>query len=65
MPGRGRKNWNANIIWKTRVELEYQWEIIEKDVSGLFSALSSEIGAVSGDLKQTTVSWSSSQPRGI
>lgn len=62
MSERDRKDWNANIIWKMRVELEYQWDIIEEDVPGLFSALSSEVGAVSGDLKQSTVSRSSSQP---
>jgi hypothetical protein len=36
---RGRENWNAKIIWKMRMELEGQWDLVEEEVSDAFSAL--------------------------
>ncbi|KAF4335290.1 hypothetical protein FBEOM_10865 [Fusarium beomiforme] len=38
-PNRGRENWNAKIIWKMRMELEGQWDIVEEEVSDVFSAM--------------------------
>lgn len=36
---RGRENWNAKIIWKMRLELESQWDLVEEEVSDGFSAM--------------------------
>ncbi|KAM0549484.1 hypothetical protein ACHAPJ_009300 [Fusarium lateritium] len=36
---RGHENWNAKIIWKMRMELEGQWDLVEDEVSEVFSAL--------------------------
>ncbi|QKD53759.2 uncharacterized protein FOBCDRAFT_260326 [Fusarium oxysporum Fo47] len=38
-PKRGRENWNAKIIWKMRMELEGQWDIVEEEVTDVFSAV--------------------------
>ncbi|KAJ4256900.1 hypothetical protein NW762_008996 [Fusarium torreyae] len=36
---RGHENWNAKIIWKMRMELEGQWDLVEEEVSDVFSAM--------------------------
>jgi hypothetical protein len=36
---RGHENWNAKIIWKMRMELESQWDLVEEEVSDGFSAM--------------------------
>ncbi|RGP63207.1 hypothetical protein FSPOR_8789 [Fusarium sporotrichioides] len=36
---RGHENWNAKIIWKMRMELEGQWDLVEEEVSDVFAAL--------------------------
>ncbi|KAF5688802.1 hypothetical protein FCIRC_1708 [Fusarium circinatum] len=36
---RGHENWNAKIIWKMRMELESQWDLMEEEVTDVFSAL--------------------------
>ncbi|KAL9562087.1 hypothetical protein ACKAV7_014010 [Fusarium commune] len=38
-PKRRRENWNSKIIWKMRMELEGQWDIVEEEVADVFSAL--------------------------
>ncbi|OAQ89902.1 hypothetical protein VFPFJ_06316 [Purpureocillium lilacinum] len=37
--GKARENWNANIIWKMRTELETQWELLEEEAVDVFSAV--------------------------
>ncbi|KAL3965416.1 hypothetical protein ACCO45_002420 [Purpureocillium lilacinum] len=34
-----RENWNANIIWKMRTELETQWELLEEEAVDVLSAV--------------------------
>ncbi|KAH7193897.1 uncharacterized protein B0J16DRAFT_395906 [Fusarium flagelliforme] len=36
---RGHENWNAKIIWKMRMELEGQWDLVEEEVSDVFTQL--------------------------
>ncbi|KAF4988855.1 hypothetical protein FDECE_14901 [Fusarium decemcellulare] len=36
---RGQENWNAKIIWKMRMELEGQWDLVEEEVSDDFLAM--------------------------
>ncbi|CAJ0551485.1 Ff.00g114150.m01.CDS01 [Fusarium sp. VM40] len=36
---RGHENWNAKIIWKMRMELEGQWDLVEEEVCDVFEAL--------------------------
>ncbi|KAJ3547834.1 hypothetical protein NM208_g1316 [Fusarium decemcellulare] len=36
---RGQENWNARIIWKMRMELEGQWDLVEEEVSDDFLAM--------------------------
>ncbi|KAH7316951.1 hypothetical protein B0I35DRAFT_434291 [Stachybotrys elegans] len=36
---RGSRNWNTEIIWKMRIELDGLWELVEDDVGDSFSAL--------------------------
>lgn len=33
---RGHENWNAKIIWKMRMELENQWDLVEEEVGDQF-----------------------------
>lgn len=36
---RGHENWNAKIIWKMRMELEGQWDLVEEEVYDVFNEL--------------------------
>jgi len=36
---RGFVNWNQELIWKMRSELEYQWDILEEEVPRVFNEL--------------------------
>ncbi|KAI1057394.1 hypothetical protein LB507_011543 [Fusarium sp. FIESC RH6] len=36
---RGHENWNSKIIWKMRMELECQWDLVEEEVSDVFTQL--------------------------
>ncbi|KFY95308.1 hypothetical protein V500_02839 [Pseudogymnoascus sp. VKM F-4518 (FW-2643)] len=36
---RGDVNWNAELIWKMRMEMEYQWEILEEEIPTQFKKL--------------------------
>ncbi|KAM0490651.1 hypothetical protein ACHAP8_011340 [Fusarium lateritium] len=38
-PKRGHENWNAKIIWKMRMELEGQWDLVEEEVPEAFAAI--------------------------
>ncbi|KAH8649442.1 hypothetical protein BGZ60DRAFT_534676 [Tricladium varicosporioides] len=38
-PKRGHVNWNSNLIWKMRMELEYQWELLEDEIPKVFEKL--------------------------
>jgi hypothetical protein len=32
-------NWNAELIWKMKMELEYQWDLLEEDIPSMFEKL--------------------------
>ncbi|EFQ96945.1 hypothetical protein MGYG_08870 [Nannizzia gypsea CBS 118893] len=52
-PRRGRVNWNNELIWKMRIELESQWELLEEEVPTTFKKLrKSVIGQIHGLEKQ-------------
>ncbi|RDL37034.1 Uncharacterized protein BP5553_04467 [Venustampulla echinocandica] len=36
---RGKVNWNADLIWKMRMEMAFQWETLEDDIPTLFETL--------------------------
>ncbi|KFY49525.1 hypothetical protein V496_09946 [Pseudogymnoascus sp. VKM F-4515 (FW-2607)] len=36
---RGKVNWNAELIWKMRMEMAFQWETLEEDIPTLFKDL--------------------------
>ncbi|RYP26651.1 hypothetical protein DL767_007934 [Monosporascus sp. MG133] len=50
-PSRSREDWNAKIIWKMRMELDYQWELVEDEIPSLFESLLDTIRSELGYLK--------------
>ncbi|KFY44996.1 hypothetical protein V494_01204 [Pseudogymnoascus sp. VKM F-4513 (FW-928)] len=36
---RGNVNWNAELIWRMRMEMAFQWETLEEDIPTLFNNL--------------------------
>ncbi|KAI1870179.1 hypothetical protein JX265_006349 [Neoarthrinium moseri] len=36
---REREDWNAKILWKMRMELEYQWDLVEDELPQLFTSV--------------------------
>ncbi|KAJ9136605.1 Ras GTPase family protein [Pleurostoma richardsiae] len=50
---RGRVDWNAKIIWKMRTELEFQWDIVEEEISSLFGDLLTKLKSLLNSVKET------------
>ncbi|KAF4493723.1 hypothetical protein FAGAP_10157 [Fusarium agapanthi] len=48
---RGHENWNAKIIWKMRMELESQWDLMEEEVTDVFSSLLDGVRNILDQLK--------------
>ncbi|KAH8812284.1 hypothetical protein F5884DRAFT_784973 [Xylogone sp. PMI_703] len=42
---RGHLNWNAELIWKMRTELEFQWGLVDDEIPAVFEKLSQSIQA--------------------
>ncbi|KAH6700598.1 hypothetical protein BKA61DRAFT_705543 [Leptodontidium sp. MPI-SDFR-AT-0119] len=38
-PKRGHLNWNSELIWKMRIELAYQWGLLEDEIPTVFETL--------------------------
>jgi hypothetical protein len=38
-PRRRFVNWNAELVWKMRSELEYQWDLVEDEIPIVFRGL--------------------------
>ncbi|CAG7563209.1 unnamed protein product, partial [Fusarium equiseti] len=57
---RGHENWNAKIIWKMRMELEGQWDLVEEEVSDVFTEL---LEAMKNRLDSLKTSLRDSLPR--
>lgn len=51
---RPREDWNAKILWKMRMELAYQWDLVRDEVSDVFTRLQ-EIAATQMKGLQDTV----------
>lgn len=52
-PKRAAVNWNAQLIWKSRAELDYQWNMLAEDcVPDAFTSLLDEIKARVTKLKK-------------
>ncbi|CEI60224.1 unnamed protein product [Fusarium venenatum] len=50
-PKRGHENWNAKIIWKMRMELEGQWDLVEEEVPEAFAAISNRVNDLLNSFK--------------
>jgi len=48
-------NWNSELLWKMRMELAYQWDMLEDEVQVVFEKL---MGVVRGDLLYMKVLFS-------
>ena len=44
-------NWNAELIWKMRTELAYQWDLLEDDIPTVFESLCHVVKGLLLDLK--------------
>ena len=51
-PAQPHVNWNAELIWKMRTELAYQWDILETEVQDTFRDLLSSVNSSLLELKQ-------------
>lgn len=38
-------NWNADIVWKMRIELSLQWDIVEEEIGTVFGELLAAVRA--------------------
>lgn len=65
---RGHENWNAKIIWKMRMELEGQWDLVEEEVSDVFAALLKDVKSLLDSFKSSLygefVVWNWMKPGG-
>ncbi|KIH92852.1 hypothetical protein SPBR_02337 [Sporothrix brasiliensis 5110] len=50
-PKKPHVNWNAELIWKMRTELELQWDIFEEQTHDEFKAVHENLGASLVELK--------------
>jgi len=50
---RGAVNWNQDIIWKMRSELDYQWDILEEEIPEVFDSLLRSVEEKFESLKST------------
>jgi hypothetical protein len=66
---RGHENWNAKIIWKMRMELEGQWDLVEEEVSDVFAALLNDVKSLLDSFKSSLygefVLWNCLKPGGV
>ncbi|KAH8202846.1 hypothetical protein TruAng_003009 [Truncatella angustata] len=57
---RPREDWNAKILWKMRMELEYQWDLVEDEIPVVFDTLlntvKTELNYVKDQLKNSSSS---------
>jgi len=45
------EDWNAKILWKMRMELAYQWDLVEEEVSEVFEQLGKSVTTQLKDIK--------------
>ncbi|KAM0272239.1 hypothetical protein ACHAQH_008760 [Verticillium albo-atrum] len=48
-------DWNSQIIWKMRMELAFQWEIVEEEVPAVFAKLTEDLSKELTWLKDDTI----------
>lgn len=58
--GRDHEDWNAKIIWKMRMELEYQWDLVEDEAPEVFSILLDTTKSLLEELKMTIQDYTTS-----
>lgn len=65
-PKRPREDWNAKILWKTRMELEYQWDLVEDEIPLVFDRLLDkakiELAYLKDQLKSESAYYGASKP---
>lgn len=49
---RGSVNWNADLIWKMRMELDFQWNLLEEEIPTVFKAILESITDSFGQLQR-------------
>jgi hypothetical protein len=49
--GHRHTNWNAELAWKMRMELQFQWDVLEDDIPRLGERLVATIGGEIRSLK--------------
>lgn len=59
----GAVDWNAKIIWKMRTELDFQWDLLEDDVSPMFETVYTEMVSLLHNLSTAARGKSSSSQR--
>jgi hypothetical protein len=64
-PAQVHVNWNAELIWKMRTELAYQWDILEGEVQDVFKDLLLLIKGSLLDLKSTIQGESKGRLAGV
>ncbi|KAM0326265.1 hypothetical protein ACHAQA_006862 [Verticillium albo-atrum] len=55
-------DWNSQIIWKMRMELAFQWDILEEEVPTLFKKLMEDLSKELTWLKDDTILQASATP---
>ena len=48
-------DWNAQIIWQMRMELAFQWEILQEEIPTLFKKLTENLSKELTWLKDDTI----------
>ncbi|ERT01391.1 hypothetical protein HMPREF1624_02637 [Sporothrix schenckii ATCC 58251] len=50
-PKKPHVNWNAELIWRMRIDLDFQWDIFEEQTQDEFNAVHENLGASLVELK--------------
>ncbi len=61
-PKRSFVNWNAELVWRMRSELEYQWDLVEDDIPIIFGDLIQATKAPLEFLESIVQGWSPLHP---
>ena len=70
-PKRPREDWNAKILWKMRMELSYQWDLVEDEALVVFESLRERVTSELKSLRDRVLgeycgpsrtSWSKEKP---
>jgi hypothetical protein len=56
---RGAVNWNQDLIWKMKSELDFQWELVEEEVTRVLDELLESLRAKVTDIQASLEGMSS------